>query len=102
MKLSSIFNDIITETSVKSSDRTKIYEDERLLVVVPLTHRASCKYGAHTPWCVSTPSNADHYEVSDNFGFLNRFKPSDKPINFLDRCISSFNEFILPRERISQ
>ena len=32
MKLSSIFNDIITETSVKSSDRTKIYEDERLLV----------------------------------------------------------------------
>jgi hypothetical protein len=57
----------IKEGRVKSSDRIKVYEDDKILVVVPLTHIASCKYGAKTPWCVAVPSNDEHFnEYSEN------------------------------------
>ncbi len=36
------------------SDAEKIYEDDRLLVVVPKNEEASCKYGANTKWCVTS------------------------------------------------
>lgn len=68
MKLVNIITDIIREGSVKSEERVKLYEDDRLLVVVPLSHKASCKYGAHTPWCVATPSNTEHYQYYRNNG----------------------------------
>jgi hypothetical protein len=57
----------IKEGRVKASDRIKVYEDDNILVVVPLTHMASCKYGAKTPWCVAVPSNDEHFnEYSEN------------------------------------
>ena len=57
----------LKEGRVKASDRIKVYEDDKILVVVPLTHMASCKYGAKTPWCVAVPSNDEHFnEYSDN------------------------------------
>jgi hypothetical protein len=31
----------------------KIYEDDNLLVIRPMTKEASCKYGANTKWCTS-------------------------------------------------
>ena len=43
------------ERKIESDDK-KIYQDDRLLVVKPLTHKASCKYGAGTKWCTSQTS----------------------------------------------
>jgi len=53
----------------KSASRIKIYEDDRYLVVSPLTHKASCQYGAHSNWCVST-SNVTYYDRYTSDGIL--------------------------------
>ena len=46
---------LLKEKSVKKSDRIDIYRDNNYIVVRPLTHEASCKYGAYTGWCTSVP-----------------------------------------------
>ena len=53
----------------KSASRVKIYEDSRYLVVSPLTHKASCQYGAYSNWCVST-SNVSYYNKYTSDGIL--------------------------------
>lgn len=47
----------VDEGRVKKGDRDDIYRDENTIIVRPLTFQASCKYGAHTSWCTSAPSN---------------------------------------------
>jgi hypothetical protein len=61
---------ILNEVKTKSDERDKIYQDDSLLVVAPLTHRASCKYGAFTNWCTSVPSNDEHFVDHMNHGVL--------------------------------
>ena len=61
---------ILNEVKAKADERDKIYQDDRLLVVAPLTHRASCKYGAFTNWCTSVPSNDEHFVDHMNHGVL--------------------------------
>ena len=39
----------------------KIYEDDKFLVVEPISHAASCKYGSNTKWCTTTQSS-DHFQ----------------------------------------
>ena len=39
----------------------KIYEDDKFLVVKPISHEASCKYGSNTKWCTTTKS-PDHFQ----------------------------------------
>jgi hypothetical protein len=53
------------ENSVK-----KIYEDENLSVVIPLTHSASCKYGSTTRWCTASTDNPNHFKHYTNYGNL--------------------------------
>jgi hypothetical protein len=56
-------NTIVEEAEELKKDsplRDKIYEDDRFIVVVPKTHKASCKYGAFSNWCVST-SNTNYF-----------------------------------------
>ena len=43
------------------TDAKKIYEDGRILIVKPLSHKSSCKYGAGTKWC-TTQSSPGYYE----------------------------------------
>jgi hypothetical protein len=64
------YNLIISESSVKKDERVKLYDDGKILVVVPLSHTASCKYGANTPWCVSTPSNDENFNDYTRYGIL--------------------------------
>ncbi len=46
---------IISEKfKIEPHEREKLYEDNNFLLVVPLTHTASCKYGANTKWCTSS------------------------------------------------
>jgi hypothetical protein len=61
---------IIKEVRNKEEDRTKIYQDENLVVVAPLTHKSSCKYGAHTKWCTAVPSTDEHFNYYMQNGVL--------------------------------
>ena len=69
---------------VESSGAKKLYEDKNILIVRPLTHAASCKYGAGTRWCTtqSEPSyfkkhtsdfNALYYIILKQFNIDNKF-----------------------------
>jgi hypothetical protein len=76
---------IINEVRNKPGDRDKIYQDENIVVVAPLTHTSSCKYGAHTKWCVSVPSNPEHFNQYMKHGVLiyfiirSPYKNTNKP-----------------------
>ena len=45
---------------IDETDTEKIYEDQNVLIVRPLTHKSSCKYGAGTRWC-TTEYDVTHY-----------------------------------------
>ena len=45
-----------------SSDVDILYEDEDLLVVVPKTWQASCKYGANTKWCTAAREDPKYWD----------------------------------------
>ena len=57
------------EQKPKNASRIKLLEDDKWLVVVPLTHAASCSYGAHSNWCVST-SNSSYFGNYTQNGLL--------------------------------
>lgn len=48
------------ESKYKSGDITLVYEDDNVLVIIPRTHEATCKYGAGTKWCI-TERSPRHY-----------------------------------------
>lgn len=48
------------ELKSKSGDSDVVYEDDNVLVIIPRTHEATCKYGAGTKWCV-TERSPRHY-----------------------------------------
>jgi hypothetical protein len=53
-ELSSVLNSLTTSRRVeKLEGAEKIFEDQNLMVVVPLNSTGSCKYGSETRWCVS-------------------------------------------------
>ena len=58
---------------IESEDRIKLFENDDFLFVVPVTHKASCKYGANTKWCVTEKNDDDmfkrHYNLA-GLGFL--------------------------------
>ena len=35
----------------------RLYEDDKWLLLIPLSHVSSCKYGANTKWCTASISN---------------------------------------------
>jgi hypothetical protein len=55
---------------VPKEERRVVYKDENFLIIHPLTHRASCKYGAFTKWCTSTPSNPGPFNNYSAKGLL--------------------------------
>jgi hypothetical protein len=57
------------EQKPETTSRIKIYEDDKWLLVSPLTHDASCKYGVHSNWCVST-STRSYYDSYTKDGIL--------------------------------
>lgn len=46
---------------IDETDTEKVYEDPNILIVRPLTHKSSCKYGAGTRWC-TTDNNKTHFD----------------------------------------
>ena len=78
-------SNILKEVKSKVDERDKIYQDENIVVVAPLNHSASCKYGAYTKWCTSVPSNDEHFNNYMQHGVLiyfivrSPYKNSKKP-----------------------
>ncbi|NJO65275.1 MAG: hypothetical protein HC836_46415 [Richelia sp. RM2_1_2] len=73
----------IVEGNVKKSDRIDIYRDSDVVVVRPLTFQASCKYGAHTKWCTSAPSNESTIDKTVDFKLIDKIEPIYKKMSMV-------------------
>jgi hypothetical protein len=47
---------------IDTSGAKKIFEDNNILIVRPLTYEASCKYGAGTRWCTTMAGTPTYFE----------------------------------------
>jgi len=47
---------------IKREGAETIYEDENVLVLKPLNHKASCTYGAGTKWCITAKYNDSYWD----------------------------------------
>lgn len=90
-------NTLLNEAKIKvsSSEYKKLFENDQMVVVKPLTHQASCKYGSGTQWCVAstrTDMYWDSYTKKTNkYAGYNWNKPDTKePSNFIPRSILYF------------
>jgi hypothetical protein len=87
MKLLDVFESVLFEGSVKPDERVKIYDDNNFLVVRPLSHTASRKYGCYSKWCSATSNKDefDRYNSSGNYLIYiinkNYVKPENSPVN---------------------
>lgn len=69
------------EIKQAKSDSKKLYEDDKYLIVQPLTHQASCVYGAETKWCVSSRDSSkyfDDYTKNSKFVYVINKKSRDR------------------------
>jgi hypothetical protein len=46
----------------KETGVDKVYEDDDFLVLMPKTHKASCRYGSNTRWCVTMRGHSGYFE----------------------------------------
>jgi hypothetical protein len=48
---------------IKVSGADKVFENDKVVVVIPKTHKASCMYGSNTKWCTTEkdPQHWNHY-----------------------------------------
>jgi hypothetical protein len=62
-------------------DADVVYEDDKMIVVVPKTYKASCQFGAGTKWCTtSSGSYFDKYnEDGKLFYFIDKTKSTSDP-----------------------
>jgi hypothetical protein len=61
----------------------KIYEDDTYLLVSPLTHNASCKYGANTKWCTTNRESDELFDEHFISGTLTYLIIKDKNLSNL-------------------
>lgn len=68
---------------VKSTDATKLYEDNDLLVIAANTWEASCKYGAGSKWCTTMKNDDSYWErhnkTGTEFFWIFKNKPQKDP-----------------------
>lgn len=60
---------IQTEKDIKK-EADKIFENDRFLIVRPLSHKSSCYYGASTQWCTTTENDESYFKSSTIRGKL--------------------------------
>lgn len=67
----------------KSTDVTKLYEDNDLLVLAANTWDASCKYGAGSKWCTTSRDDSSYWTrhnlTGTEFFWIFKNKPQDDP-----------------------
>ena len=67
------YDDYLSEIKTKSEVKKeveKVYEDNRFLIIRPLSHKSSCYYGAATKWCTTTENNDDYFKKYTSRGKL--------------------------------
>jgi hypothetical protein len=64
-------------------DYKKVYEDDDMVVIIPLTHVGSCKYGQGTRWCTASKTHPQYFEGYNERGVL--FRILQKNDNYLER-----------------
>ena len=71
-------------TKVAKSQSEKVYEDERFLIISPLSHEASCFYGKGTKWCITdkNPGYWDNYTNKNTFFVFVVDSQSPNPARF--------------------
>jgi hypothetical protein len=75
-------------------DAIKVFENDKCIVVKPLTFEASCKYGAHTKWC--TTATKIYFDSYAHHGGLYYIIPKDISEKMAE--ISYINQFNIPIE----
>lgn len=70
----------VTKSQVKKNETIVIYEDDRYLVLQPLTSRSSNVYGKSTKWCVSSEQN-------DFKKYFNQYTENGTLIFFIDKSV---------------
>lgn len=75
----------LSRKEIKEGGVDKVYEDEDFLLVMPKTHKAACRYGSNTRWCVTMKTHPNYFKNYFTDGpifFLmdkRRLEPSDSP-----------------------
>jgi hypothetical protein len=62
----------------EKKDVDKVFENDKVLVVRPLSHDASCYYGAGTKWCTTSKETKNHFQSYTLRGGLYYIIPKDK------------------------
>ncbi len=73
----------------------KLMDNDYWLVIVPLTHRSSCTYGAGTRWCTTAKMDVQFNKYQSNISSLAYFIPKSEPNNssyFTNDSDSHFDE----------
>lgn len=50
------------EVKKAKNESKKLYEDQKYLIVQPMTYQASCVYGAETKWCVASRDSSRYFD----------------------------------------
>lgn len=52
----------LSRKEMKETGVDKVFEDDRFILMMPKTHKASCRYGARTRWCVTMRDYSGYFE----------------------------------------
>jgi len=66
-------SDIKSKQDLKKEEKSnikKLYDDSEWLLLIPLTHKASCVYGANTKWCTAGKNSEDTFNDYSDEGSL--------------------------------
>ena len=71
------------EKEIKQKEVKRLYEDDKWLVVEPLTERAACYYGKNTEWCTAAKEN-NRFEYYNKQGplYINIDKVNNEKYQF--------------------
>ena len=76
-----LVNLVVEKFKVSSDEYQKLYEDDTYLLVAPLTHNASCKYGANTKWCTTNRDSDEMFDEHIIGGVLGYLIIKDKELS---------------------
>ena len=48
--------------AIKKEGVDIVFESDKVLIVIPKTHKASCYYGSNTSWCTASRKNLNYFE----------------------------------------
>lgn len=52
----------LSRKEMKETGVDKVFEDDRFILLMPKTHKAACRYGARTRWCVTMRNYSGYFE----------------------------------------